>query len=567
MNFFKWLSIRTQLFVLAIATGLAVLLIIFFIYGQVKEVITKNNDVYTSDMTFQIKQSISTNSDLMERVLSAVANNKAVQDYLLEKEQLRKFELFSQVNNFLLNMQGMNEGIVDFVFLGDEGTSYFLKGKNNAVQDILERVGDKTVNYFSEMKVLQYGGLELNCFLAISTIYSLDPNRMPGTRIGVAAVVFDAKVLGIGLNSRIKESPIQFYLLDRNNRVYSSSDVTKVHNLFDQSEFPESRFVVDEQSVPEIGGSIVAAIPKNKLYADLTLIQSVIGTLLIVFGALLFILFAVIMYNILYPLKRLKSFMNSVIAADLDGLKQRINLGGYVEMGIVANKFNAMLDEIDHLTQRLISTSTRLYETELGKQQAELGFLRSQINPHFLYNTLETLKGMAVDEGANRTMIIAKSLGRIFRYSVKGADIVTLREELDIVKSYVQIQQTRFDGRFEATYEFEPDTLELRIPKMIMQPIVENAVAHGLEPKLEKGHLTIGGKRTADGRLMLWVKDDGVGLVDGQASAQEGIGLSNVRNRIQLMYGMEYHVDIGQGDRGIGTEVVLYLPAREADHV
>ncbi|MFC5402769.1 cache domain-containing sensor histidine kinase [Cohnella soli] len=560
MHFFKWLSIRTQLIILAFATGIAVLLIIFFIYGQVREVITKNNDVYTRDMTFQIKQSIAGNSDLMERILSAVANNKAMQDYLLETDPLRKVELFYQLNNFLLNMQGMNEGIVDFVFLSDEGTSYYLKGKNDDVKDILDRTGDKTVNYFTEMKTLKYGQLDRNCFVAVSTIYSLDPNRQLGRRIGVAAVVFDAKVLGLELNSRYKESPIQFYLLDRDSRVYSSSDPSQLRKRLDPEAFAGNRFVVDKADVPEIGGSIVAVIPKNKLYADLTLIQKVIGTLLLIFGALLLILFTVIINNILYPLKKLKSFMTSVIAADLDGLKQRINLGGYVEMGIVANKFNAMLDEMDHLTQRLISTSASLYETKLGKQQSELAFMRSQINPHFLYNTLETLKGMAVDEGAAKTMGMAKSLGRIFRYSVKGADIVSLREELDIVESYVQIQQSRFSGRFEVAYYFEPGVLDLRIPKMILQPIVENAVAHGLEHKLDKGHLSIGGKRMEDDKLVLWVKDDGKGIGDGAPG--EGIGISNVRNRIQLMYGAEYGLEIGKGAEGIGTEVVLILPAR-----
>lgn len=563
MNFFKWLSIRTQLLVLAVATGIVVALIIFFIYGQVKEVITKNNDVYTRDMTFQIKQSIAANSGLMERILSAVANNKAVQDYLLERDNLRKVELFYQVNNFLLNMQGMNEGILDFVFLSDEDTSYYLKGKNSEIKAILEGTGDKTVNYFTEMKALQYGEVKFNCFLAISTIYSLDPNRIPGKRIGVAAVVFDAKVLGIELNHRYMDSPIQFYLLDRDNRVYSSSDTAKIRSQLDLTEFPESRFVMDREEVPEIGGAIVAAIPKSKLYEDLTTIRKVITTILLIFGILLFALFAIIINNILFPLKKLKSFMSSVIAADLDGLKQRINLSGYVEMGIVAGKFNAMLDEIDILTQRLINTSSRLYETELGKQQSELAFLRSQINPHFLYNTLETLKGMAVDENAPKTMQMAKSLGRIFRYSSKGADFVAVREEMDIVKSYVQIQQTRFADRFAASYDFSPGVLNCRIPKMILQPLVENAVRHGLERKTDNGHLQVGGTLEADGTLRLWVKDDGVGI--GETSL-DGIGISNVRNRIQLIYGPKYGIEIN-GAPGIGTEVVLRMPARGEEDV
>ena len=236
------------------------------------------------------------------------------------------------------------------------------------------------------------------------------------------------------------------------------------------------------------------------------------------------------------------------------------------------------MDEIDNLTFRLLNTSTRLYETELGKKQSELDYLKSQINPHFLYNTFESMKGCAIEEGAPKTMSMAKALGQIFRYSIKGADIVTVMEELKIIKSYVHIQQIRFGERLQVNYNFTEEVLECKMPKMILQPLVENAIFHGLEPKFGTGRLQISGKIDEQGDLFIWIGDDGMGMKAetledirkqmAQASEirgarideKSGIGFVNVNNRIKLIYGYEYALEINSV-LNVGTEVTLKIPA------
>jgi two-component system sensor histidine kinase YesM len=215
---------------------------------------------------------------------------------------------------------------------------------------------------------------------------------------------------------------------------------------------------------------------------------------------------------------------------------------------------------------------------KLETKRSELAHLRSQINPHFLYNTLESIKGIAAEENVPRIMTITTALGNMFRYSIKGSDMVPLNDEIKIIESYVMIQKIRFEERFDVTYEFDRKIIDWLIPKMLLQPLVENAIYHGLEKITSPGHLYIGGTIGESGHMILWVKDDGYGM-DGDklerirnmlddengskaangAENKSSIGLENVNQRIKLMYGKDYGVSI-ESSRGKGTRVEIRIP-------
>jgi len=234
------------------------------------------------------------------------------------------------------------------------------------------------------------------------------------------------------------------------------------------------------------------------------------------------------------------------------------------------------MDEINTLTDNLSTSYSNLYEMKLETKRSELAHLRSQINPHFLYNTLESIKGIAVQENVRCIATIANALGNMFRYSIKGSDMVPLRDEIKIIESYILIQKIRFEDRFEVTYEFDPAILDWIIPKMILQPLVENAVFHGLEKIMSSGHLRIGGAVEKDMHMLLWVQDDGYGMTpeelgkvraslersQGQDDSKGGIGLGNVNHRIRLLFGEDYGIDI-QSSRDMGTRVEIRIPKTE----
>ena len=251
-------------------------------------------------------------------------------------------------------------------------------------------------------------------------------------------------------------------------------------------------------------------------------------------------------------------------------LSSRVELNGYYEIHSIGNEINAMLAKLDTLTQELVQQKSDLYESRLLAKQAELSHLRSQINPHFLYNTLETMVGIAYTESQPKIAELARALSLIFKYSIKGTDIVPFKDELKIAKNYILIQKTRFEGRFSDNYELDPCFLEDRVPKMILQPLIENAIVHGIEPASEFCHLTISAEHS-DGDLVICIQDDGVGIAPQQllelnerlshpsTETSRHIGIANVHHRIYLMYGALYGVQV-ESVFGQGTRMTIRLP-------
>ena len=609
MNFLKGMPIRFQLLFLALTISVITFCMYIITYSQVSNVITRNNNEYVDNILTQMKQTISQNSSLMGRIITSIAYNEVIQRYILEQDAYSRYEDKLRIDNFLYNIQEIQEGIIDIIILGDGGNSYSLKGMNTMTNNIIEKMPPDINKYYSGKEQVSYQNQTKNCFILIMPINSIIPNIEQGKKIGTAAIVFDTKVLGLKVDKKFESSSTKFYLVDRNGTIYSSNDQTllgkkldafmgdnnnksssilsKYDNTQTKSYIPGNSntntvtidgrdWIVNTVTIPEIGGKIVSAVPKDKLFENVLWMRKL--TILIFLVALIAISipFLIITNNIVDPLKRMMEFMATIKKDDFNSLKQRIKLKGYIEIETMACEFNKLLDKVTELTDGLVDANTNLYEARLAKKRSELAYLKSQINPHFLYNTLETMKGSAIEEGAPNTMEMTKALGQIFRYSIKGDDMVKLSDEFEIIKSYVKIQQIRFNDRIKVYYEFPDEVLDFRIPKMIIQPVVENAVFHGLEAKMGIGSLRIGGKIVED-VMNIWVKDDGVGIdkeklgeintslsdIRGKQEIQsdnQHLGLFNVNNRIRLAFGEQYGLQLISSP-GTGTEVVMKIPA------
>lgn len=245
-----------------------------------------------------------------------------------------------------------------------------------------------------------------------------------------------------------------------------------------------------------------------------------------------------------------------------------------------AREDGSAYEEADGLMRQ--KTPTELLQVLLQREataqimtkEAEISALQSQINPHFLYNTLETIRGQAMCCGANSIADATKALADIFRYNIsqKGA-MISLKEELANIDAYMRIQSIRFNDRFTLHSDIAEDTLYLQVPKLLVQPVIENALKHGLEVKRGKGNIWITAFRTIN-RLEVAVEDDGVGispeilkalnekLAQGQverlgSSTTSNIGLANINERIKLIYGADYGVTVLSSEQG--TRVILSL--------
>lgn len=222
--------------------------------------------------------------------------------------------------------------------------------------------------------------------------------------------------------------------------------------------------------------------------------------------------------------------------------------------------------------RRLMDELQAKAELEKLLQATELKALQSQMNPHFLFNTLNTIARLSLLEGAERTQEVVHALADLLRTNLRDIEEMrTLSEEIRSIADYLTIQKVRFGDRIQATIDIDPELMNTSIPTLSVQPLVENAIIHGLEPKRDGGHIYIKGRRD-NKRIVITIADTGIGIPEerlgsifkpGERSRKghtTGLGVINVHKRIQHYFGTEYGVSI-ESKVGKGTEIYIYLPS------
>jgi two-component system, sensor histidine kinase YesM len=595
MNRLSKLKIQTQLILFNSVIILVMVLIIFITYFQSSGIISSNNSEYTSQFFHQTSQELTANFDTLEKIGYSVAYNDMIQDFINQKEPLDKFENSQKLTNYLSGQMAISSCILDIGIIPNYGSDFDMVGIKKTLRSHAFGDGNahpKAVNYSPERTISVNNQTKHSIFLTFS-IYSDAAGSAFGNLIGKVVIAVDTSRISQYVTNMAKPpSGSWVYLTDGEGVVCASNNPSalggKISDVLPDASLEEGShhavirgvsMVVYAQDYSRLGGKIISADAQDKLLAKTRDVRQMDLALLGAAIVLMLLPFLLILKNIVTPIQKISHFVGGVRRDNPDTLKRRITLHGHAEVVTMADDFNGMLDEIESLTRELVASNTHLYETEISKKQAELAFLQSQINPHFLYNTLESIKGIALSRNAPEIRDMAQALADIFRYSIKGEDIVLLREEIAILKSYLIIQETRFAGRFETRYSVAEEALDCRIPKMILQPVAENAIYYGLEPKGELGHLDISCTLDGAGLLTVIIRDNGEGMdaerleqvrrslteapPAGKAGAAfRSIGLTNVNNRIRLKFGPQYGIHI-ESQQGWGTAVTLTVPVEE----
>ncbi|RED56635.1 cache domain-containing sensor histidine kinase [Cohnella lupini] len=330
-------------------------------------------------------------------------------------------------------------------------------------------------------------------------------------------------------------------------------------------------YLVFYRELPDQNWTIMGVVPERELYAKLNRIKE---TMLLVSGILLVIVLVVafsLSKSVTNPLTRMARSMKLVKRGEFDeAIKQMPSTQrGHSEIGYVTGAFGQMT----HRLKYLIETE---YETNLRRKNAEYKALLLQINPHFYNNTLEIISGLAAMKRNDLVMDATEALGQMMRYSLDlSSDQVWVSEELAYIRDYLFILKLRYDDRLQVRIEEAPGARELKMPKFILQPLVENAVKYSLENG-EKAHVELGAE-TRDGWLYLTITDNGIGM-NGELAAElqrglsgvdttailntkgDSIGLRNVLARCRVQYGDAFEVHIASSPDS-GTTITMRLPA------
>lgn len=259
--------------------------------------------------------------------------------------------------------------------------------------------------------------------------------------------------------------------------------------------------------------------------------------------------------NVIYPIQRLVDSMTEV----QNGWLHRVSMNvSDDEIGLLKNSYNAMLIEINQLIEELLQKEKTL-------RMAELDALQEQMKPHFLYNTLDMIRYMALENRTDEVYNMLETLGNFYRrFLSKGSTDLSLGEEIEIVKSYLTLQRTRFEDIFTDEYEIEEGLSSIRVPRLILQPLVENSIYHGIRPKGEHGVIRVTVKRQED-FLFLSIYDNGIGMSAHQRELlfsgkdSRSFGFQGTIERIRYYYKTEDVFEIHSVE-GEYCEIILKLP-------
>lgn len=565
MDRFRKLSLTRQILFLVLMM-LVILLISFIISNKIAERIVERKVTDTvGKILLQVEEKMTSFYADMGGISISLLYSPTIQTLLKSEDILTVIQMNEEVTSMFANTMSLKESISGIRLYNNKGTVLANSGAG---------FGDSVQH---PLQTTKYSGLlsTNDPYYTIAVpIYNLKSAQIRDYR---GACIFTMDVSNF--NSILQNAKItpnsHFLLLDQNNKILASEGEASNIDTNDLTEWKnDEQYIVQTVTLSRTGWKLISAIPKDELLQDLNTVQRLnIATylvMIVMLGLFLLLFFT----RIMSPIKALMDFMKSY---SKKGGKTRFNIVYHNEIGVLASHLNKMLDEIASLGKEIRLTQIRMYEIEIAKNQMEISAYRNQINPHFLYNTLDCIRAMALYNKGAEIAEITVSLSNLFRYSVKGNDFVTILEELSHVREYAKIIEFRFMGRIRVEIEADDRLLGMKTLKMLLQPIVENAVFHGLEKKRGNGIVQITIQLLAENRVRYIVQDNGCGmderqlqeliqrlkksdaLVPAVTDDKQGIGLANIYRRIKLFYGDVAEMDI-QSQLNIGTMISISIP-------
>ena len=353
------------------------------------------------------------------------------------------------------------------------------------------------------------------------------------TQVGYMIVTVSKKIFKVVFDHQEEYETISFVIRDENcvpNTIYSCGSELCLQKIMNNEvlliEGDDNRYAACSFDSYVDGWTLFSFIQRDELNKQ----KKSLGYMIIIVGILLVIMSIIVssriakrIYN---PLAKLEQTILQVEEGEWNIDEEFDNS----EIGMVGKKIKELITQTLQLREQILYAKVK-------QREQELYLLQQQINPHFLYNTLDALYSMAEIQGAEEIANMVDALSKTFRLSInKGGSIISVSDEIEHIQAYVLIQNMRFNNRFSLIFNVDENILKVKILNLILEPFVENAICHGLEPKIGKGKVEITGRYEKDGSILFIIKDDGIGVKDIKVM-ESGYGIMNVKERIQLTYG------------------------------
>ncbi|MBB6634744.1 cache domain-containing sensor histidine kinase [Cohnella thailandensis] len=365
-------------------------------------------------------------------------------------------------------------------------------------------------------------------------------------------------------NSKLDEGPLQLAWTDRLLSLPQESG----HIEWQDDSF-SGIVIYDTLQTNFMDWIVVKELPYSYLYEDAQTVRTINSLIIALFLVVVVLATLFISFQFTRPIKQLILHINKAQIGNLNAAA--VPVQSKDEIGILARRFNSMMGTIGDLINKE-------YKLELANKTNQLKAMQAQINPHFLNNSLQSIGTLALQSKAPKVYSLLSSLARMMRYTMNTNDaIVPLESELAHAKAFLELQQQRFSDQIDIAFDIDPASRQVLVPKMLLQPLVENYFKHGYEPQGGAGALTISSRMTKDGWLLVQVEDNGLGVPPARLDelqqqfarlgaapldeAEEGIGLRNVAMRLKLYFGEKASLSIDSPGGGPGGfRVALRIP-------
>ena len=466
--------------------------------------------------------------------LRKVANEMASQQVWVN------YIVFTDLYGHVYQLNNINQGTYDFYM-------YY------ADKDILKEDWVKAANeakgreVFFKDSILAVGSKAGFCYAK----YMINPSD--GEGMGYMVVGLSQKLLGKSFvmgNESFNSS--NFMVLDEEGKlIYFVGNEKRETAIMEAFSNPEKNSLYLFSSVTNYttGWSIVNVVEKNELSEEskgIRLLSFLVAGCVLIVG---FIMARIISRTISQPLKQLEN----TIAQVGEGERHITEEFDYSEVGRIGQKFKEMVNTNLELSEHLMAV-------KLNEREAELLLLQSQINPHFLYNTLDSLYFVAIMHGDDQMAEMVEALSDNFKLALNnGNKYIKVADSVKWMQGYMKLQNMRYNNRFELFVDISREILQRETITFIFQPFIENAMYHGLEPKIGKGKISLRGWQEQN-NMIFTIEDDGVGI-DDMSRLENGYGVRNVIERIKLNYGEKYGVTF-ESSPGKGTKVTIVVPVK-----
>lgn len=402
----------------------------------------------------------------------------------------------------------------------------------------------------------------------LSLIRSIN-NPVDYQPLGILMINLDIGAFYDAFNSVDKKSVSSVYVLDDTDKIVASRADIPLPKLREAREkqsgksaylYGDKKYLVSEMEMKESGWRVLTAVPINSVFGSSHLGSTIFALAMGALALFCIVSYFAMKYYVAKPLESMAGAMNRMSGKRFVKIREEVP---FAEMEILRSTYNQMVDEIQELIERV-------YAEEKIKRKAELNALQAQMKPHFLYNTIDAMSYLALSGKNEEVYDALEAFGSYYRILLsKGREMISVKEEIAMVRDYLELQKLRYGDSLRYVIKVEPEIERMYVLKMILQPLVENSVNHGIRPKLTSGVVYVEGRKE-DSYIRFCVEDDGVGIDDKQMARlnkvtldenEKSFGLRGTIERIKIFYDGDFEYEIHSSENR-GTTILVKIPVR-----